>query len=131
MTTRDWGASLQDFLNDCVEGRITDQREALFSFAGLIDDAPPEFAALFERSITKQRLGELCDVKAYANAAIEMIGPSCGFLVTRSASGSASALVTISSDVEEGNFVGDDPAIALLGACARAMQLVMAGPRLN
>lgn len=124
-----WDLVLQQFVDDCVERQIADPRAALTDFAGIIDLAPPEFAELFERSITTKRLDELCGVEAYLCAAIELVGPYCGILVTRSATGSASALVSISGEVEEGNFFGDDPTITLLAACARALLLLKAAPR--
>lgn len=124
-----WDADLQQFIDDCAERRIADPRTALTDFAGIIDLAPPEFAELFESSITAERLDELCRVEAYLCAAVELVGPYCGILVTRSATGSASALVSISSEVEEGNFFGSDPAVTLLAACARALLLLKAAPR--
>ena len=55
---------------------------------------------------------------------MELVGPYCGILVTRAASGPSSALVSFSGEIEEGNFFGDDPAIALVAACARALLLL-------
>lgn len=116
-----WESNLQQFVDDCAERRLADPQEALVNFAELRNSATPEYSGLFDQPVEPKRLQELFDAQAFVCAAIELVGPDCGILITRSASGSASALVTISGEVEEGNFFCDDPAIALVGAFARAL----------
>lgn len=119
-----WEISVQQFVDDCVEGRLHDPHAALKAFAELRLIAPAKYAALFDQPVTEERLAELCNARAFVCAAMELVGPYCGILVTRAASGPSSALVSFSGEIEEGNFFGDDPAIALVAACARALLLL-------
>jgi len=119
-----WENSVQQYVDDCVEGRLHEPRAALIAFAELRRSAPQKYADLFDQSMTADRLDELCQVRAYVDAAMELVGPYCGVLVTRAASGPSSALVSFSGEIEEGNFFGDDPAISLVAACARALLLL-------
>ena len=68
---------------------------------------------------------QLIEVDAQICAAMELVGPLCGILVSRSPIGSSSGLVKIVDEVEEGNFFAADPAVALLGAYGRALVSVM------
>ena len=121
-----WEARVQQYIDDCVEGRLYEPYAALLAFAELRNSAPPKYAGLFNQPMAPTRLEELCNVRAYVNAAMELVGPHCGILVTRAASGPSSALVSFSAEIEEGNFFCDDPAIALVAACAKAL-LVLGG----
>lgn len=116
-----WEVNLVQFIDDCAEGGITEPTAALSNFAALALCAPPEFAGLFDRFPNEARIARLVEVDAYVTAAMEMVGPYCGILLTRSATGASSGLVTISNEVEEGSFFCEDPAVALLGAFARAL----------
>ncbi|EDL49948.1 hypothetical protein [Erythrobacter sp. SD-21] len=116
-----WYTELQRFIDGCVEEGREQPQSALEEFWSLICKAPPEYALLFENSITAGRLDQLCAADAYLSAAVEMVGPYCGILVTRAATGSSSAVVSISGEAKEGEFFGYDPTVALLAACAHAM----------
>ena len=59
-------------------------------------------------------------------AAMELVGPLCGVLLSRSAGGTASGMVKIIDEVDESNFFAEDPAIALLGAYGTALVAVIA-----
>ena len=124
-----WESSLVRFVDDCAESRITEPVAALHCFAELRDCAPSEFAGLFDRFPSRDRLQKLIEEEAFLTAAMEMIGPYCGILITRSGEGSSSALVTISREVDEGNFFCDDPAIALLGAFSRSLLALGNNPK--
>ena len=119
-----WETRVQQFVDDCVEGRLYEPRTALAAFAELRNSAPRKYSGLFDQPMPSARLEELCKVRAYVSAAMELVGPYCGILVTRAASGPSSALVSFSGEIEEGNFFGEDPAIALVAACARALLLL-------
>lgn len=123
-----WHMALQQFVDECVERQSLEPEYALLEFATILGNAPAEYAALFDNSVSIERLRELCALQAYLCAAIELVGPYCGILVTRSAGGSSSALVSISDEVEEGNFFGNQPAVALLAAYARALLALGASP---
>ncbi|MBX7481889.1 hypothetical protein [Qipengyuania qiaonensis] len=119
-----WESSVQQYVDDCAEGRLYEPRTALAVFAELRNSAPKKYAGLFDQPVAPARLEELYEARAYVSAAMELVGPYCGVLVTRAASGPSSALVSFSGEIEEGNFFGEDPAIALVAACARALLLL-------
>ena len=93
-----WEISVQQFVDDCVEGRLHDPHAALKAFAELRLIAPAKYAALFDQPVTEERLAELCNARAFVCAAMELVGPYCGILVTRAASGPSSALVSFSGE---------------------------------
>ncbi|MBO6527423.1 MULTISPECIES: hypothetical protein [unclassified Erythrobacter] len=96
------------------------------ALAAILDDAPPALAAILSKRADNARLAQLLEVDAQLCAAMELVGPTRGILIGCSAIGSSSGLVKIVDDVEEGNFFADDPAIALLGAYARALVAIIA-----
>ncbi len=123
-----WEVNLVQFIDDCAEGSITEPTAALTNFAALARCAPPEFAGLFDRFPDEARVAKLIEADAFVTASMEMVGPYCGILLTRSATGTSSGLVTISNEVEEGSFFCEDPAVAVLGAFARALLALGSDP---
>lgn len=121
-----WEARLLSFVDECsVEGFET-ASAAVSKMAQILDEAPEQIAPLISPRAESARIAALLEVDAQITAAIELIGPLCGILISRSAIGSSSGLVKIVDEVEEGNFFAADPAIALLGAYATALIAVIA-----
>ena len=100
--------------------------EAVLALAQVLDEAPEDLEPLISPRADHVRLARLLEVDAHVSAAIELIGPLGGILLSRSAIGSSSGMVKIVDEVQEGNFFAADPAIALLGAYGSALVAVIA-----
>ncbi|KWV94104.1 hypothetical protein ASS64_09680 [Erythrobacter sp. AP23] len=121
-----WESRILSFVDSCSVGGFQTSHDAIVALAAILDDAPPALAAILSKRADNARLAQLLEVDAQLCAAMELVGPTRGILIGCSAIGSSSGLVKIVDDVEEGNFFADDPAIALLGAYARALVAIIA-----
>lgn len=126
-----WESRILTFVDSCSAGSFETSDDAIWALAAILDEAPPEVAPIVSQRADNDRLAELLDVDAQINAAIELVGPTCGILLTSSPIGSSSGLVKIIDEVEEGNFFASDPAIALLGAYGRALVAILATVRIT
>lgn len=119
-----WQMKLSSFLTACLDAQFIDSRAALQAYLNLKESAPEEFSSLLGQNVSMARLDKLCQLGADLTAAMEIVGPHCGILVSRSVDGSSSALVKYPGASEEGSFFGDDPATSLLAASAQALLTV-------
>ena len=124
-----WETQLMSFIDRCSIGGFDSPSEAVVTMAKIIDEAPDHIAPLIYPRADAERIDALLDVDAPVTAAIELIGPLCGVLVSRSPIGAASGLVKIVDEIEEANFFAADPAIALMGAYGTALIGVLAHVR--
>ena len=116
-----WDASLLTFVDSCSVGDFGTAAQAVLAMAEILDYAP-----LISPRAGADRIAELLAADAPLCAAMELVGPLCGVLLSRSAGGTASGMVKIIDEVDEGNFFAEDPAIALLGAYGTALVAVIA-----
>ena len=121
-----WDASLLTFVDSCSVGDSGTAAQAVLAMAEILDTAPAHYAPLISPRADADRIAELLAADAPLCAAMELVGPLCGVLLSRSAGGTASGMVKIIDEVEEGNFFAEDPAIALLGAYGTALVAVIA-----
>ena len=121
-----WETNLLSFIECCSMDGFETPADAVLNMDRLLDDAPEEFEPLISPRASRARLSQLLDVDAHVSAAMELVGPLCGVLISSSPIGSSSGLVKIVDEVEEGNFFAADPAIALLGAYGTALIAVSA-----
>lgn len=121
-----WDASLLTFVDSCSVGDSGTAAQAVLAMAEILDAAPAHYAPLISPRAGADRIAELLAADAPLCAAMELVGPLCGVLLSRSAGGTASGMVKIIDEVEEGNFFAEDPAIALLGAYGTALVAVIA-----
>ena len=120
-----WETRILTFVEACSVGGFGAANEAILALADILDEAPEEVAPIISPRASRERLIQLIEVDAQICAAMELVGPLCRLLVSRSPIGSSSGLVKIVDEVEEGNFFAADPAVALLGAYGRALVSVM------
>lgn len=121
-----WDASLLTFVDSCSVGDFGTAAQAVLAMAEILDAAPAHYAPLISPRADADRIAELLAADAPLCAAMELVGPLCGVLLSRSAGGTASGMVKIIDEVDEGNFFAEDPAIALLGAYGTALVAVIA-----
>lgn len=121
-----WESRLLTFVDECSIDGFETASAAILGMAEILEEAPEHIAPLITPRADPARIAALLEVDAHVTAAIELIGPLCGLLISRSAIGSSSGLVKIVEEVEEGNFFAADPAIALLGAYGTALVAVIA-----
>ncbi|MBO9505614.1 hypothetical protein J7348_13375 [Qipengyuania flava] len=121
-----WDASLLTFVDSCSVGDFGTAAQAVLAMAEILDAAPTHYAPLISPRADADRIAELLAADAPLCAAMELVGPLCGVLLSRSAGGTASGMVKIIDEVDEGNFFAEDPAIALLGAYGTALVAVIA-----
>ena len=121
-----WDASLLTFVDSCSVGDFGTAAQGVLAMAEILDAAPAHYAPLISPRAGADRIAELLAADAPLCAAMELVGPLCGVLLSRSAGGTASGMVKIIDEVEEGNFFAEDPAIALLGAYGTALVAVIA-----
>lgn len=121
-----WETKLLSFIDCCSMDGFETPSDAVLILDKLLDEAPEELQALISPRASRDRLSQLIEVDAHVSAAMELVGPLCGMLVSSSPIGSSSGLVKIIDEVEEGNFFAADPAIALLGAYGTALIAVNA-----
>ena len=121
-----WDASLLTFVDSCSVGDFGVAAQAVLAMAEILDAAPAHYAPLISPRAGADRIAELLAADAPLCAAMELVGPLCGVLLSRSAGGTASGMVKIIDEVDEGNFFAEDPAIALLGAYGTALVAVIA-----
>ena len=121
-----WDASLLTFVDSCSVGDFGVAAQAVLAMAEILDAAPAHYAPLISPRAGADRIAELLAADAPLCAAMELVGPLCGVLLSRSVGGTASGMVKIIDEVEEGNFFAEDPAIALLGAYGTALVAVIA-----
>lgn len=124
-----WESRVLSFIDTCSVGGFEKSSNAIVALAEILDDAPAALAKIVSDRADNSRLAQLLEVDAHLCAAMELVGPGRGILITSSSIGSSSGLVKIVEDVEEGNFFADDPAIALLGAYAQALVAIIAAGR--
>lgn len=121
-----WDASLLTFVDSCSVGDFGTAAQAVLAMAEILDAAPAHYAPLISPRAGADRIAELLAADAPLCAAMELVGPLCGVLLSRSAGGTASGMVKIIDEVDEGNFFAEDPTIALLGAYGTALVAVIA-----
>lgn len=121
-----WDASLLTFVDSCSVGDFGTAAQVVLAMAEILDAAPAHYAPLISPRADADRIAELLAADAPLCAAMELVGPLCGVLLSRSAGGTASGMVKIIDEVDEGNFFVEDPAIALLGAYGTALVAVIA-----
>ena len=121
-----WDASLLTFVDSCSVGDFGTAAQAVLAMAEILNAAPTHYAPLISPRADADRIAELLAADAPLCAAMELVGPLCGVLLSRSAGGTASGMVKIIDEVDEGNFFAEDPAIALLGAYGTALVAVIA-----
>ena len=121
-----WETSLLTFIDCCSMDGFETASEAVLAMAEILDEAPEDIEPLISPRADSARLSQLLEVDAHVSAAMELVGPLGGVLVSRSAIGSSSGMVKIVDEVGEGNFFAADPAIALLGAYGTALVAVIA-----
>lgn len=121
-----WESELLSFIDRCSIGAFERPSEAIRTMVQIIDDAPDHIAPLISPRAEPQRIDALLDIDAPVSAAMELIGPLCGILVSQSPIGAASGLVKIVDEIEEANFFAADPAVALMGAYGTALISVLA-----
>lgn len=126
-----WESRLLTFIDSCSTNGFDTASDAILAMAEILDDAPDAIVPLISPRAGHGRLARLIAVEADVCAAMELVGPLCGMLISRSAEGSSSGLVKIVEEVEEGNFFAADPAIALLGAYGNALVGLVAHAKSN
>ena len=94
-----WDASLLTFVDSCSVGDFGTAAQAVLAMAEILDAAPAHYAPLISPRAGADRIAELLAADAPLCAAMELVGPLCGVLLSRSAGGTASGMVKIIDEV--------------------------------
>ena len=121
-----WNTRLLDLVDTCSVDGFATASDAILAMADLLDTAPIQLAPFITPRASRARLARLLEADAAVCAALELVGPLSGVLLSRAAGGSASGMVKIVDEIEEGNLFAADPAIALVGAYGAALVKVSA-----
>ncbi|MBW8753057.1 MAG: hypothetical protein JF595_02720 [Sphingomonadales bacterium] len=110
-----WRVILSDFARNCGQMEAQDQadriREAL-ALLNFVKDVSPQRAAEVERLLAAQ---------AYESAAISLMEPETGFLLSRGPNGVCLASVVLAGQTQETTAEGSTLALALLRAKTLAL----------
>lgn len=86
------------------------------TMASLLNDLPDWVLRKFGSRSDASRIETLLEFEAFVDASISLLGGNCGYLLTRSPTGSASAMITIDGDCDEDGYFAESQVAAILGA---------------
>ena len=107
-----WRSQLGQFLAACNASAAEDQADRLREARALFQHVEPLDAPLFEAMVT---------ARAFESAALAMVGPASGYMLSRGGNGISLASVCLPGGGEQHTCEGDTPALALLAATATAL----------
>lgn len=116
-----WRQELGEIALACAGSFPAEEAQRLRDMRRLLA-AAPTVALLHGTCVpSADRIDQLIAADAAANAALEMLGPDCGYLLSRGASGQHLASVILPGVDEETSASGDTMALALIGALGLAL----------
>lgn len=115
-----WLIELSEFVEECDRDDPLDVRVLLRRFHTLLTFAPKEWGHLFRSVPDRATFDALLDSEALESAAIRLLGPNTGYMLSRSAGGEALASVWTPIACDEVHAKGHTEPVALIKALAMA-----------
>ncbi|HET9628281.1 MAG TPA: hypothetical protein VFP14_02250 [Novosphingobium sp.] len=105
----------------CAGSFPSEEPQRLHELRRLIAEAPVAGLVRGLAMISAERIDQLIAADASAEAALAMLGPECGYLISRGAGGQHLASVILPGTCEESSASGETLALALIGALGLAL----------
>lgn len=115
-----WLIELGEIVEECDRDDPLDVSGLLRKFHTLVAIAPMEWRHLFEPVPDRTAFAALLDSGALESAAIRLLGPNSGYMLSRSAGGDALASVWTPFTCDEVHAKGHSEPVALIKALAMA-----------
>ena len=116
-----WQQELGELALACAGSFPAEEAQRLRDMRRLLASAPIPALLRGLAVPCAERLDELVMAGAAASAVLEMLGPDCGYLLSRGASGQHLASVILPGADEETSASGDTMALAVIGALGLAL----------
>lgn len=84
--------------------------------ASLINDLPDCVIGRLGSRSDASHIETLLETQAFIDASVSLLGNNCGYLLTRSPTGSASAVIIIDGECDEDGYFAESQVVAILGA---------------
>jgi len=117
----EWRRQLGELALACAGSFPAEEAQRLIELRRLLAAAPAPSLIRGLAVPSGERLEQLIAADASESAALAMLGPECGYLLSRGASGQHLASVILPGADEEISAGGDSMALALVGAMALAL----------
>ncbi|MBC2670499.1 hypothetical protein ACFOON_03000 [Novosphingobium piscinae] len=117
----DWRDRLADLATACAGAYADEEHTHLLALHALVAAAPHPVLVTGLAVPAEIRLLGLLEAGGAASAALALIGPECGYLLSRGSNGDHLASVVLPGASQEVSACGDTAALALVGALARAL----------
>jgi hypothetical protein len=116
-----WRQQLSELALACAGSFPADEVQRLMELRRLLASAPAPSMVRGLAVPSSERLNQLIAVDASESAALAMLGPDCGYLLSRGAGGQHLASIILPGAEEEMSAGGDSTALALVSAVALAL----------
>jgi hypothetical protein len=116
-----WILELSEFIEECERATETHAERILRRFASLQSFAPAKWREKAQPTIKPHRLEQLINASAFESAAIGLLGPSSGYMLSRSADGNCIGSVWLQGGSDEYHARSDSEGIALVAAFATGL----------
>lgn len=122
MTPSGWRAHLRAFAAECDASAAEEQGERIREAWLLLAAAPAILHGSLAGNLPpSDAIEAMIEAEAFESAALSLIAPDMGFLLSRGGNGLAIASVVLPGGEEDHTSSGASPALALLGALALAL----------
>ena len=116
-----WARRLHDLLDDCDGSHAAEQDSRLREGWCLLLRTPLGLPAWCEALPPEPELEAMIAAEAWESAALALLPPDAGYMLSRGGNGNAVASVVLPGQAEEATSVGETPALAVLAALALAL----------
>ena len=120
---RAWQHRLAELAMACAGSYPEDEADCLRNAHALLTAAPSPILLAGLAVPDRARLAELIAAGGGTSAALALLGEECGYLLSRGSDGEHLASVVLPGAAQDVSACGDTPALALIGAIARALAL--------
>ncbi|MFC3175341.1 hypothetical protein ACFOD9_13860 [Novosphingobium bradum] len=123
-----WRRRLGELALACAGSFAAEEAQRLHELRRLLAEAPVPALLRGLAVPSEERLDQLIAADAAQSAALAMLGPDCGYLLSRGAGGQHLASVILPGATEEASASGDSFALALVSALGLALIEAEPGP---
>lgn len=124
-----WQARMEDFLYDCAASAASEQADRVREAAHLFARSQADGLGLAVPSPDVAAIEAMVDCGAIESAALALLSPDAGFLLSRGGNGVCLASIVLPDGSEEVTAEGSTMALALLAALVSAVLAGRAEPR--
>lgn len=117
----DWRDRLADLATACAGAYADEEQARLREIHALLAAAPHPALIAGLLVPAESRLVRLLEAGGTTSAALALIGPDCGYLLSRGSNGDHLASLVLPGAAQEVSACGDTAALALVGALALAL----------